>query len=222
MTLVLIAAFPVLMFGSYIQMQTMGGTASTVTGAGNDGHTKAGALLSETVVNMRTVSAFNMETYMRNEYLVFLSEAKAKETKDGLYSGVGFGLSQGLLFAVQGLLFYVGGILVADGDITFEEMFVVFLSIMFSSFGIGMAAQVMTDSYKAKKAASSIFSIIDRVTAIDSSSESGEKLSAVKGDLTFTNVEFVYPTRPEASIYKSYSLTVESGQTVALVGASGK
>ncbi|KAJ0388856.1 hypothetical protein P43SY_010330 [Pythium insidiosum] len=79
----------------------------------------------------------------------------------------------------------------------------------------------MGDQAKAKKAASRIFSIIDRVPEIDSTSTNGDKLPHVHGDIHFKGIAFAYPSRPDAQIYKNYSLSIASGQTVALVGASG-
>ncbi|KAJ0404910.1 hypothetical protein ATCC90586_001018 [Pythium insidiosum] len=108
-----------------------------------------------------------------------------------------------------------------NSAITFEDMFMVIIVIMLSMFAVGMAAQNMTDQAKAKKAASRIFSIIDRVPEIDSTSTNGDKLPQVHGDIHFKGVAFAYPSRPDAQIYKNYSLSIASGQTVALVGASG-
>lgn len=42
-----------------------------------------------------------------------------------------------------------------------------------------------------------------------------------KGRITFENIKFNYPSRPDVAVVKDLSLTVESGSTVALVGASG-
>ncbi|KAJ0401433.1 hypothetical protein P43SY_001001 [Pythium insidiosum] len=106
-----------------------------------------------------------------------------------------------------------------NSAITFEDMFMVIIVIMLSMFAVGMAAQNMTDQAKAKKAASRIFSIIDRVPEIDSTSTNGDKLPQVHGDIHFKGVAFAYPSRPDAQIYKNYSLSIASGQTVALDGA---
>ena len=43
----------------------------------------------------------------------------------------------------------------------------------------------------------------------------------VRGDVTFSNVDFVYPTRPEVKVLDGLSITVTAGQKVALVGSSG-
>ena len=46
-------------------------------------------------------------------------------------------------------------------------------------------------------------------------------LPAVEGRITFREVHFSYPTRPEQRVLDGFNLTVEPGQTVALCGASG-
>lgn len=218
MTLVLVVVFPILMIGFYVQMQTISGGSNK---KGNDGDVKAGSLLAESVGNIRTVASFNMEKRLNGEYYEFLSESKNTDMRHGFIGGVGFGVSQGLLFAVQGFLFYIGGIFVKEEIIDFEAMFGVLLVIMLSSFGIGSASQNMTDAGKAKIATSNIFSIIDRVSNIPASDTSGEKPAEVVGDITFSNIAFSYPTRPDVKVYKNYTLNIRSGQTCALVGASG-
>jgi ATP-binding cassette subfamily B (MDR/TAP) protein 1 len=53
---------------------------------------------------------------------------------------------------------------------------------------------------------------------IDSSSEAGIKPEKVGGALTFKNVEFSYPTRPNKPVLQNFSLEIPTGKTVALVG----
>lgn len=44
---------------------------------------------------------------------------------------------------------------------------------------------------------------------------------SVNGDIEFRHVSFSYPTRPGVVVLKDFTLQVKTGQTVALVGASG-
>ncbi len=53
---------------------------------------------------------------------------------------------------------------------------------------------------------------------IDSSSDQGAKPETVEGTITFKNVEFSYPTRPDKPVLQNFSLEIPAGMTVALVG----
>lgn len=57
--------------------------------------------------------------------------------------------------------------------------------------------------------------------AIDSSSPHGLKPLEIKGDIEFKNVEFSYPARRNKKVLTDFSLKIEAGKTVALVGPSG-
>ena len=42
------------------------------------------------------------------------------------------------------------------------------------------------------------------------------------GEIVFSDVNFNYPSRPNAKILKNFFLTIQSGETLALVGQSGR
>jgi len=44
---------------------------------------------------------------------------------------------------------------------------------------------------------------------------------SLKGKIEFTNVNFTYPSRPDAPVLKDFTCTFEAGKTTALVGPSG-
>ncbi|KAK7008941.1 multidrug resistance protein 1 [Biomphalaria glabrata] len=58
-------------------------------------------------------------------------------------------------------------------------------------------------------------------STIDSSSTDGVQPETLTGRIQFKNVHFNYPSRPNVKILSGLDLTVNRGQTVALVGASG-
>jgi ABC-type bacteriocin/lantibiotic exporter with double-glycine peptidase domain len=43
----------------------------------------------------------------------------------------------------------------------------------------------------------------------------------INGDIEFTNVNFVYPTRHDVPILRNLNLIARAGKTTALVGLSG-
>ena len=86
---------------------------------------------------------------------------------------------------------------------------------------IGQLPPLLEAVSMARGAAASIYSIIDRVPQIDSSSPAGKLPAAVQGNIRFANVHFRYPSRPDVTILNGIDFQVSAGQTVALVGLSG-
>jgi ATP-binding cassette subfamily B (MDR/TAP) protein 1 len=70
-------------------------------------------------------------------------------------------------------------------------------------------------------AAYKMFETINREPEIDAYSATGRKLDDIQGEIEFREVHFSYPTRPDEQIFRGFSLAVQSGTTVALVGQSG-
>ena len=56
---------------------------------------------------------------------------------------------------------------------------------------------------------------------IDVSSPDGLKPADIKGAISFQNVEFCYPTRPNDPVLNGLSVDIQPGSTVAFVGPSG-
>lgn len=49
----------------------------------------------------------------------------------------------------------------------------------------------------------------------------GVDKESIFGRITFENVSFTYPTRPDLPVLKDFSCVFEAGKTTALVGPSG-
>ncbi|XP_048579396.1 ATP-dependent translocase ABCB1 isoform X3 [Nematostella vectensis] len=126
------------------------------------------------------------------------------------------------MFGSYALAFWYGGaVLVVDGNLNSGDLFVVFFAVMIGATQLGQAGPNIEAIATARGAAHELFAIIDRVPPIDSSSEAGAKPGNVTGDVTFNDIHFYYPSRNEVKVLNGLSLTVRSGQTVALVGESG-
>lgn len=100
-----------------------------------------------------------------------------------------------------------------------------FISVIFA---VLVAAQALTQIApqsiaisKATAAAQELFSIIDRKSAIDSLSTTGETIPDFQGDIQLRNVRFAYPSRPDVPVLESLDLDIPANKQTALVGASG-
>ncbi|KAG9146072.1 hypothetical protein Leryth_024540 [Lithospermum erythrorhizon] len=90
-----------------------------------------------------------------------------------------------------------------------------------SAIGISQSTAMAPDVSKAKASCASIFEILDSKPKIDSSSDKGTTLTALKGHIEFQHISFKYPMRPDVPIFRDLSITMPSGKTMALVGESG-
>ncbi len=93
--------------------------------------------------------------------------------------------------------------------------------ISLSSYFLSRSYVQLPDQKKAKDCTKTVFRIIERKSKIDSLSEEGVRLDNVIGNIEFKNVQFEYTTRPGIRILNGFNLSVNNGQTNALVGPSG-
>lgn len=126
-----------------------------------------------------------------------------------------------IVWSTYACAFFYGGLLTSWGIASSGDVITVIFSIMIAAFALGMTSDQLQAMGKATSAASKLFEAIDRVPPIDSASLAGLRPETIHGSISFENVSFHYPSRPEVSILKSFSMQVPPSQSVALVGASG-
>lgn len=71
---------------------------------------------------------------------------------------------------------------------------------MTGSMNFGISSPYIEAFGVAKAAASKVFQIIDNQPTINLSKGNGEKIQNLKGDITFKNVHFTYPSRMDVPV----------------------
>ncbi|KAI5341005.1 hypothetical protein L3X38_020279 [Prunus dulcis] len=71
------------------------------------------------------------------------------------------------------------------------------------------------------EAVGSVFSILDSQTRIDPDDPEAEIVETIRGEIELRHVDFAYPSRPDIMVFKDFNLRIRTGQSQALVGASG-
>jgi len=214
--LVTMATIPFLVGGFALELSLIAGSAAT-----DNMGSEAGKLVGETTSSVRTVAAFGMEDAFMDKFGAIVADNVARMNRLAYIKGSAVGISQISLFFSFGLMYWYGGKMVNEGETDLEGMTVPIFCIFMLAVGLGMAGQNVTDAAKASSTADRVFDTIDRKSAIDWCADDGQKPSTVRGDITFKDVVFRYPSRPDQVICRKYNLEVEAGTTVALVGQSG-
>nr|XP_039267519.1 ATP-dependent translocase ABCB1-like [Styela clava] len=188
-----------------------------------DAYAGAGSVAEETISAIRTVVAFGIQEECQERYSSKLKEAKVMGIKKGFVTGLSLGFLYFSMFSMYAISFWYGIVLILDPneDLNAGDMVVVFFNILMAAFALGTIGSNMEYFSSAKAAAYKVFEVVDRVPPIDIFSSEGLKPDIKDGEITFKNVRFCYPSRPEVEVLKGISFTVEKGQTVALVGQSG-
>ncbi|KAK6162934.1 hypothetical protein DH2020_002775 [Rehmannia glutinosa] len=217
LALIVLALIPLVIFNGYVQMKSVGGFSRDTKLM----HEEASQVANDAVSNIRTVASFCAQEKIIEMYKKKSEGPATKGTKQGLISGIGFGLSVLVLYLFYAISFYAGSRLVQDGKITVSEVFRVFYALTMVAVAISATSTFAPDSSKAKNAAASVFAILERKSKIDPSDESGMTLENVNGEIELGHVSFSYPTRPGIQILRDLSLTINNGKIVALVGESG-
>nr|GME01193.1 ABC transporter B family member 1 [Ipomoea batatas] len=196
-------------------------TLAKLSGKSQEALSKAGNIVEQTVVQIRTVLAFVGESRALQAYSAALKVTQKIGYKVGFCKGLGLGATYFTVFCCYALLLWYGGYLVrhhlTNGGLAIATTF----AVMLGGIGLGQSAPSMAAFAKARVAAAKIFRIIDHKPSVDRNSETGLELDSVTGQLELKNVDFSYPSRPDIQILNNFSLTVPAGKTIALVGSSG-
>lgn len=199
---------------------------------------KAGAILTEALSTIRTVAAFGGEEAEIKRYDEQLAKSEKEGIRKGWVSGATIGTLLFFIFITYGVGLYFGGQLVIwsreeyaecntpgavilDYCFTGGDVMQVIFALLIGASSLGQAGPGLAAIASARGAAAKIYAIIDRVPTIDVDDKKGLQPTSITGKIVFENVTFAYPSRPDQIVLHNFNLTIEPGQTVALVGASG-
>ena len=185
---------------------------------------EAGAILSECLVNTKTIFSFNFQKTAVDLYLSLLLTESSDYIKASLWKGFFLGIGSFLTYAFAATLYYAAKEFILRFSLNFNDYMKAIGSLIMMIVGISIGLNGISDYPKAKKAFISVFKIMRTQSLIHPFlRENQNKIEPdnIKGKIEFRNVTFAYPTKPEIDVLKNVSFVLEPGQSAGLVGYSG-
>jgi len=214
LSLLMLATIPVfaiiaVIFGRYIKR---------LSKEAQDKVADSNTIVGETLQAIADVKAFTNEFFEINKYKLAVLDIKSIAIKGGLARGAFVSFIIFCIFGAIVLLIWYAVRLQYAGELSMGQVNTFILYSIFVGASIGGLPLQYAQIQKAVGATERVFDIIDEVP------EELEEISVqnrLKGNLSFRNVEFAYPSRPEIKVLDKMNFDITHGQTTAFVGSSG-
>ncbi|CAI9100140.1 OLC1v1037080C1 [Oldenlandia corymbosa var. corymbosa] len=214
---VLVVVQPLVIFSFYMKHVLL----KTLTKKAIKFQEESSKIAAEAVTNIRTVASFNAQALI----LQIMEKAQVGPRQESIrqawFAGIGLATSSGLLRLCWALDYWYGGKLVVDGSLRARGFLQSFMILSETGRVIANAGIMTKDLTKGWDTISSVFAILDRKSLIEPEDSAGHKPDKVRGQIELLDIDFAYPTRPSAMIFKGFSIKFEPGKSTALVGKSG-
>ena len=179
---------------------------------------ESNTIVEETFAGIQTVKAFANEAWERSRYRERIQKVVGLAITGGYYRGAFSSFITFGLFGAIALVIWFGAGMVHEGELAADKLNEFILYALFIGGSIGGLASVYAQLQKAVGATETIFSLMDEEPEL----VGGEDVTAAQVEgISFKEVQFSYPSRPDVPVIQGLSFDLPKGQTLALVGKSG-
>ena len=191
----------------------------------SQGSEEASKLAESAIGAVKVVQAFGMANYLSIEHMKRLRSAAHYAIRKSSAAAVMLGGVYFTAYAANALAFYEGSKLTrGKGSGEAGSVYAVVFLILDASFVLGQFGPFLGAFGTAAAAGEAIFEVLDHETPIiDTYSAEGDRLDTeqTRGDIRFTDVSFVYPSRTSVRAIDGINLKLKGGALNAIVGESG-
>jgi ATP-binding cassette, subfamily B, bacterial len=217
LSLLVLVAIPVIV----LPLMGYGQVVKNLSRKAQDTLAEASAYASENLTAVRTMQAFTHEKTVAARFMASV-ERSFDAARDRMKARAGLTALTILLTvgSIVGVLWY-GASAVIAGDISGGRLSQFVIYALFAAGALGELAEVWGELSSAAGASERLTEILAIVPDIRSPEKPTPLPIPAKGEIIFKNVDFRYPSRPDTMALEGFSLTVATGETIALVGPSG-
>ncbi|GMS96197.1 hypothetical protein PENTCL1PPCAC_18372, partial [Pristionchus entomophagus] len=216
MALVTLAVFPIFALGLVMRHRVLTGKGKLSAKEIEE----SGKVAMEAIENIRTVQALTREQLFYEKFCGSLDKIVQYSVRQAVIQGISYGFATCSLFVMLAIATRIGIIFVEQNIMGPMRVLRVMYAISLTTNTLGLATSYIPEYMKAKLAGGIVFNMLEDVPKINNLTQEGKRVT-LDGNITFKNVRFAYPERPQIKVLQGLNLTIKRGQTVALVGASG-
>lgn len=181
----------------------------------------ANATAEEALTGIGNIKAFTNELFSMRRFTNAINEIKRLNIKSGLWRGVFVSF---VVFCMFGAIVFIiwQGLLMTEGlhpGLAKGDLYSFLMVTLLMAASIGSLPDFYAGIQKSIGATEKLMNLLTEIS--EKELFTGTTKPAISGAITFNNVHFSYPQRPDISVLNGVSFSIGSNQTLALVGASG-
>ena len=178
------------------------------------------SILSDTLSGIANVKAYTKEWFESKRYGDSLNSIKGISLKRIRWRGLFTSFIIFFMFGAIALVIWQGKLLTESGHLEQKHFFSFILYTIFLGASIGSFPELYAKIQRAVGATDDLMNLFNHETEAIELTESNVR-KRLNGDISISNLEFHYDSRPDVKVLKNISLNINSGEKIALVGPSG-
>jgi len=183
---------------------------------------ESNTIVEETLQGIANVKAFVNEAFEAGRYGKNIRDVADIAIKGAKYRGIFVSFIVFCLFGAVVAIVGYGCILVSHHELEVGQLFTFALYATYVGSAMGSFPDLYANVQKAVGASERVLEILDeRGEDVSINDKDNIIQQKIKGNLSFNNVAFAYPSRPELTVLNDISFDADAGQRVAIVGPSG-
>ena len=179
------------------------------------------ALATETINAIHVVQAYAQEDKENNKFYSAINKAFGASVASIRMVTIMSLLVGFIVFTSIVFVLWMGAKDVITGDMTAGTLSQFVMYAIMAATTTGALSNVWAELKKASGALERITELMNTKPDITNVANPIEMPKIVNGEISFNNISFAYPSRLDLKVLDNISLTVKSGETIALVGPSG-
>lgn len=215
LTLIVLAAMPILLYATSVFQKKMKVAFEEVRTQISNMNT----FVQERVTGMKIVQLFSREDIEYEKFKEINKKHNDAWLKNVLYNSIFFPIADIVSSLTLGFIVWYGGMSILNGDniTTFGDLFAYTMLISMLFNPLRQIADKFNEMQMGMVSANRVFEILESDELVQDTGK--REAPKFKGSIEFRDVHFGYLEKEE--VLKGVSLSVNAGETIAIVGATG-